>query len=34
MSRGWAQSGIEKWTADTNRIATTFYDKSGREMLS
>jgi uncharacterized protein YbcV (DUF1398 family) len=34
MSRGLAQSGIEKWTVDTGRMTMTFYDKSGREMLS
>jgi hypothetical protein len=32
MSRGLAQSGIEKWTVDTGRM-TMFYDKAGREML-
>jgi Protein of unknown function (DUF1398) len=34
MSRGLAQSGIEKWTVDTGRMIMTFYVKSGREMLS
>jgi uncharacterized protein YbcV (DUF1398 family) len=33
MSRGLAQSGIEKWTIDTDRMTMTFYDKAGREML-
>ena len=33
MSRGLAQSGIEKWTVDTGRMTMTFYDKAGREML-
>ena len=33
MSRGLAQSGIEKWTVDTRRMTMTFYDKAGREML-
>lgn len=33
MSRGLAQSGIEKWTVDTGRMSMTFYDKTGREML-
>jgi uncharacterized protein YbcV (DUF1398 family) len=33
MSRGLAQSGIEKWTVDTGRMTMTFYDKTGREML-
>jgi uncharacterized protein YbcV (DUF1398 family) len=33
MSRGMAQSGIEKWTIDTARMTMTFYDKAGKEML-
>lgn len=33
MSRGLAQSGIEKWTVDTGRRTMTFYDKAGRETL-
>jgi uncharacterized protein YbcV (DUF1398 family) len=33
MSRGLAQSGIEKWTVDTVRMTMTFYDKAGRQML-
>ncbi len=33
MSRGLAQSGIEKWTVDTSRMTMTFYDKARREML-
>ena len=33
MSRGLAQSGIEKWTVDTDRMTMTFYDKAGGEML-
>jgi uncharacterized protein YbcV (DUF1398 family) len=33
MSKGLAQSGIEKWTVDTGRMTMTFYDKAGREML-
>jgi uncharacterized protein YbcV (DUF1398 family) len=33
MSRGLAQSGIEKWTVDTGRMTITFYDKAGSEML-
>ena len=33
MSRGLAESGIEKWTVDTGRMSMTFYDKAGREML-
>ena len=33
MSKGLAQSGIEKWTVDTGKMTMTFYDKSGRELL-
>ena len=33
MSRGLAQSGIEKWTVNTGRMTMTFYDKAGTEML-
>jgi uncharacterized protein YbcV (DUF1398 family) len=33
MSRGLAESGIEKWTVDTSRMTMTFYDKAGTEML-
>jgi len=33
MSRGLAESGIEKWTVDTIRMTMTFCDKAGREML-
>ena len=33
MSRGLAQSGIEKWTVDTGRMTMTFYDKADREIL-
>ena len=33
MSRGLAQTGIEKWTIDTARMTMTFYDKAGTEML-
>ena len=33
MSRGLAQSGIEKWTVDTSEMTMAFYDKAGKEML-
>jgi uncharacterized protein YbcV (DUF1398 family) len=33
MSRGLAESGIEKWSVDMGRMTMTFYDKAGREML-
>ena len=29
MSKGLAQSGIEKWTVDTGRMTMTFYDNAG-----
>jgi len=33
MSRGLAESGIEKWTVDTTRMTIMFYDKAGNDML-
>lgn len=33
MSRGLAESGIEKWTVDTGRMTMKFYDRAGKEML-
>ena len=33
MSRGLADSGIEKWPFDTNKITMTYYDKGGNVML-
>jgi uncharacterized protein YbcV (DUF1398 family) len=33
MSKGLAQSGIEKWTVDTAGMTMAFYDKAGRAML-
>jgi len=33
MSRGLAQSGIQKWTVDAGRMTLTFYDKTSREIL-
>jgi len=34
MSRGLADSGIEKWTFDTSKLTITYYDKVGNEMLA
>lgn len=34
MSKGLADSGIEKWTVDTTNMTMTFYDTSGNEMLA
>jgi uncharacterized protein YbcV (DUF1398 family) len=33
MSKGLAESGVEKWTVDTKRMTITYYDKAGNEML-
>lgn len=33
MSKGLAESGIEKWTVDAGRMTMKFYDKAGAEML-
>lgn len=33
MSKGLAESGIEKWTVDTSKMTMIFYDKTGNEML-
>ena len=33
MSKGLADSGIEKWTFDTHKMTITYYDKDGHRML-
>ena len=33
MSTGLADSGIEKWTFDTNKMTIAYYDKGGNEIL-
>ncbi len=33
MSRGFAESGVEKWTVDTNTMTMTFCDKAGAQLL-
>jgi uncharacterized protein YbcV (DUF1398 family) len=33
MSRGLANSGIEKWTFDTNKMTMTYYDRADNVML-
>jgi uncharacterized protein YbcV (DUF1398 family) len=33
MSRGLAESGIEKWTVNTGRMTMTFCDKADNEIL-
>jgi len=33
MSKGLAESGVEKWTVDTKNMTMTFYEKSENEML-
>lgn len=32
MSKGLAESGIEKWTFDTEAMTIAYYDKDGNEM--
>lgn len=32
MSQGLADSGIEKWTFDTNAMTLAYYDKAGNEI--
>ncbi len=34
MSKGLADSGIEKWTFDTNNMTITYHDKVGKEMMA
>jgi uncharacterized protein YbcV (DUF1398 family) len=33
MSEGLADSGIEKWTFDTEQMTIAYYDKAGNELL-
>jgi len=33
MSRGLAESGIEKWTVDTNAATISYCDKKGNQLL-
>jgi uncharacterized protein YbcV (DUF1398 family) len=33
MSKGLADSGVEKWTFDTNKLTIAYYDKAGNELL-
>jgi len=34
MSKGLAQSGVEKWSFDTSALTITYYDKAGNELLT
>lgn len=34
MSRGLAESGIEKWTVDTHAATISYYDKKGNLLLA
>lgn len=34
MSKGLADSGIEKWTFDTNNMTITYCDKAGNEVFA
>jgi uncharacterized protein YbcV (DUF1398 family) len=33
MSRGLAESGIEKWTFDTSKMTIAYYDRAGQVLL-
>jgi uncharacterized protein YbcV (DUF1398 family) len=33
MSKGLADSGVEKWTFDTHDLTIIYYDKAGNEVL-
>jgi uncharacterized protein YbcV (DUF1398 family) len=33
MSKGLADSGVERWTVDTQAMTMTFYDQSGAALL-
>jgi uncharacterized protein YbcV (DUF1398 family) len=33
LSRGLAESGVEKWTVDTNSMTMAYYDKAGNQLL-
>lgn len=33
MSRGMADSGLERWTVDTHAMTMTFYNRSGEVLL-
>jgi len=33
MSKGLAESGIEKWTFDMNEMTIAYYDQAGNELL-
>lgn len=34
MSKGLAQSGVEKWSFDTSALMIAYYDKAGTELLT
>jgi uncharacterized protein YbcV (DUF1398 family) len=34
MSKGLADSGVEKWTFDTNNLTITYCDKAGNELFT
>ena len=33
MSKGLAESGVEKWTIDTRKMTMAYYDKAGKQLL-
>jgi uncharacterized protein YbcV (DUF1398 family) len=34
MSKGLAESGVEKWSFDTSALTIAYYDKAGNELLA
>ena len=34
MSRGLADSGVERWTVDTSEMSMTYYDRAGHALLT
>jgi uncharacterized protein YbcV (DUF1398 family) len=34
MSKGLADSGVEKWSFDTNLLTITYFDRAGNELLT
>ena len=34
MSKGLADSGVERWTVDTTKMSMTYYDKVGAALLT
>lgn len=34
MSKGLADSGVEKWTFDTNNLTIAYYDRAGNQLFA